>query len=226
MLDRHTVATAVGTALRRSPVAALLGPRQCGKTTLARAIAAARTSTWFDLESSVDRARLQNPELVLGQLRGLVVLDEIQMMPELFAVLRVLADRAGTPARFLILGSASPSLVRGASESLAGRVEFVELGGFTLGIFPPIGSIGYGRAADFPDRFSAGAIATVPLGGRGSCRRFWREISRNSDCRSRRRPCGDSGRWWRITTGRRETARRWPDPWASPTRPFGPGSMC
>jgi hypothetical protein len=136
MLDRHSVATAVGTALRRSPVAALMGPRQCGKTTLARAVAATRASTWFDLESSIDRARLQNPELVLGQLRGLVVLDEIQMMPELFAVLRVLADRPKTPTRFLILGSASPSLVRGASESLAGRVEFVELGGFTLAEVP------------------------------------------------------------------------------------------
>lgn len=136
MLDRQSVSAAVVTALRRSPVVALLGPRQCGKTTLARAVAGMRTSTWFDLESTIDRARLQNAELVLGQLRGLVVLDEIQVMPELFEVLRVLSDRPRTPARFLILGSASPSLVRGASESLAGRVEFVELAGFTLGELP------------------------------------------------------------------------------------------
>lgn len=132
MLDRPLIRAAVVTALRRSPVVALLGPRQSGKTTLARVVAGTRASNWFDLESPIDRARLQNPELLLGQLRGLVVLDEIQVMPELFAVLRVLADRPRTPARFLILGSASPSLVRGASESLAGRVEFVELTGFTL----------------------------------------------------------------------------------------------
>jgi predicted AAA+ superfamily ATPase len=120
-------------AVRRSPVTALLGPRQCGKTTLARAFGASRQAAFFDLESTVDRQRLQNPELVLGTLSGLVVLDEIQALPELFAVLRVLVDRPGKDTRFLALGSAAPALVKGASESLAGRVEFVELGGFDLG---------------------------------------------------------------------------------------------
>ena len=106
------------------------GPRQCGKTTLARRFCKDREATFFDLESNVDLNRLQNPELALGGFTGITVLDEIQRLPELFSVLRVLVDREDTAGRFLILGSASPDVVRKASESLAGRVEFVELGGF------------------------------------------------------------------------------------------------
>ena len=124
--------SALASAAKRSPVTALLGPRQCGKTTLARAFGASRRSTHFDLESVPDRQRLQNPELTLGALRGLIVLDEIQAMPELFGVLRVLVDRPRSVARFLVLGSASPVLMKGVSETLAGRVEFVELTGFGL----------------------------------------------------------------------------------------------
>ncbi len=120
----------VRTALGRSPIVALLGPRQCGKTTLARDVAAERESTYFDLESPADQKRLENPEFALGRLGGLVVIDEIQSRPDLFALLRVLADRRNEPTRFLILGSASPALIRGASESMAGRVEFVDLHGF------------------------------------------------------------------------------------------------
>jgi hypothetical protein len=126
--DRDRVAR----ALARAPIAALLGPRQCGKTTLAREIGGLRNATYFDLESHIDQRRLTNPEFELGDARGLVVIDEIQTRPDLFALLRVLADRPSRRARFLILGSASPGLVRGASESLAGRVEFVELGGLNL----------------------------------------------------------------------------------------------
>lgn len=117
------------------PVVALPGPRQVGKTTLARLFAVSLEGMpvhWFDLESPVDLARLSNPELALSPLRGLVILDEIQRMPELFPVLRVLADRPETPARFLILGSASLELVKGARESLAGRLSFVDVTGFTL----------------------------------------------------------------------------------------------
>lgn len=117
------------------PVVALPGPRQVGKTTLARLFAVSLEEMpvhWFDLESPVDLARLSNPELALSPLRGLVILDEIQRMPELFPVLRVLADRPETPARFLILGSASLELVKGARESLAGRLSFVDVTGFTL----------------------------------------------------------------------------------------------
>ena len=125
-LDRLAAAT------RRAPVTSLLGPRQCGKTTLARQFAATRNATFLDLESNQDVRRIANPELVLGALDGLVVVDEIQRMPQLFNVLRVLADRPGARTRFLILGSASPGIVRGVSESLAGRVEFIDMTGFDL----------------------------------------------------------------------------------------------
>ena len=119
-------------AVKRSPITALIGPRQCGKTTLARMFAKGRTTAFFDLESQVDLNRLQNPQLMLGSLRGLVIIDEIQAMPQLFRVLRVLVDRPGNKTQFLILGSASPDLVKNVSETLAGRVEFVELSGFGL----------------------------------------------------------------------------------------------
>jgi predicted AAA+ superfamily ATPase len=132
MVKRPLYIERLSTAVMRSPVIALLGPRQSGKTTLARMFGEARSTTYFDLESQPDRRRLQNPEFMLGALKGLVVLDEIQAMPELFGVLRVLADRSENKARFLILGSASPGIIKGASETLAGRVEFVELAGFDL----------------------------------------------------------------------------------------------
>jgi hypothetical protein len=118
--------------MKRSPVTALLGPRQCGKTTLARVFGQGPAATYFDLESQPDLQRLQNPELMLGSLKGTVILDEIQVIPSLFNVLRVLSDRSPNPARFLILGSASPGIIRSVSESLAGRVEFVELSPFVL----------------------------------------------------------------------------------------------
>lgn len=132
MLHRLRSLKHLKTAVGRSPITALLGPRQCGKTTLAKAFAEGRRATFFDLESLPDRRRLENPELALGGLKGLVVLDEIQVLPELFPVLRVLADRPKASARFLILGSASPHVIRQASETLAGRVEFVELSGFDI----------------------------------------------------------------------------------------------
>ena len=132
MIDRPLYLTQLSRAVRRSPITALLGPRQCGKTTLARMFAKERTTAFFDLESQPDLNRLQNPQLMLGSLRGLVIIDEIQAMPELFRVLRVLVDRPENKTRFLILGSASPDLVKNASETLAGRIEFVELSGFDL----------------------------------------------------------------------------------------------
>ncbi|WP_428275521.1 ATP-binding protein [Candidatus Palauibacter sp.] len=116
------------------PVVALLGARQVGKTTLARQLAAAYSEpvAWFDLEDPADLARLDDPGLELRPLNGLVVLDEIHRLPDIFQLLRVLADRPGPPARFLVLGSASPELLRQTSESLAGRVAFHELDGFGL----------------------------------------------------------------------------------------------
>jgi uncharacterized protein len=133
MIERASYIRQVELALGRSPVVALLGPRQCGKTTLARRVAAARRSSdYFDLGSPRDQRRLQNPEMAMENSRGLVVLDEIQDMPELFAVLRSVVDRKTDTGRFLVLGSASPALVKGASESLAGRIEFVDLTAFLL----------------------------------------------------------------------------------------------
>lgn len=119
--------------LTRHPVVALLGARQVGKTTLARQLAReVGRSELFDLERAADVARLSDPELTLGPLRGVVVLDEIQRRPDLFPALRVLADRPRTRARFLVLGSAAPELLRQSAESLAGRIAFHELPGLTI----------------------------------------------------------------------------------------------
>jgi predicted AAA+ superfamily ATPase len=115
-------------------VVAILGPRQCGKTTLARQFARAQPPgqvTWFDLENPADLAKLDQPMMALESVRGTVILDEIQRRPDLFPVLRVLVDRSES-ARYLVLGSASPDLLRQSSETLAGRITFVELGGFSL----------------------------------------------------------------------------------------------
>ncbi len=114
------------------PVTALLGPRQCGKTTLARFMAEQEPSTFFDLENPVDIQRLSAPMQALKDLTGLVIIDEVQRKPGLFELFRVLVDRSEHNARFLLLGSASPHLIKGVSESLAGRIGFVDLGGFQL----------------------------------------------------------------------------------------------
>ncbi len=132
MIKRPKYLEYLKAATRRAPVTALLGPRQVGKTTLAHLFAGNQSATFFDLESVPAQRQLQNPELVLGNLEGLVILDEIQLMPELFGTLRVLVDRPGQKARFIILGSASPDIIRNASETLAGRIEFVDLAGFDL----------------------------------------------------------------------------------------------
>ncbi|OGA11612.1 MAG: hypothetical protein A3H33_15900, partial [Betaproteobacteria bacterium RIFCSPLOWO2_02_FULL_65_20] len=133
MIARKTDIQAVRTALRRSRVVGILGPRQCGKTTLAREFVRADSLNYFDLEAPASLARLSEPQTALRPLKGLVVIDEIQRRPELFPLLRVLADRRPLPARFLILGSASPALLRQSSETLAGRLETVPLEGFRLG---------------------------------------------------------------------------------------------
>jgi uncharacterized protein len=132
LIPRTAAVQQVERLLAIHPVVALLGPRQCGKTTLARMIGAQRGATYFDLEDPVDMRRLSAPLTVLEALSGLVIIDEIQRQPSLFALLRVLVDRPEPPARFLVLGSASPDLTRGASESLAGRIGFVDLAGFNL----------------------------------------------------------------------------------------------
>ena len=133
-IPRSAHASRLKERLRRNPVVAILGARQVGKTTLAGQLAEAWQGpvTRYDLEYPPDLAKLQDPVLALEGRRGLVVLDEIQRRPDLFAVLRVLADRPEVPARFLVLGSASPELLRQGSETLAGRIAFHELGGLTL----------------------------------------------------------------------------------------------
>jgi hypothetical protein len=132
MIVRIADIVMVRTALRRSRVVALLGPRQCGKTTLAREIVPPDSLNYFDLEDPRSLARLSEPDTALRPLTKWVVIDEIQRRPDLFPLLRVLADRRPLPARFLVLGSASPDLLRQSSESLAGRLETVYLEGFRL----------------------------------------------------------------------------------------------
>ena len=123
-LPRPRELEAVGAKLRRAPITALLGPRQCGKTTLAQSL---KTEHFFDLEDPRSLARLDEPQTALEGLTGIVVIDEVQRKPDLFPLLRVLADRQQA-TRYLLLGSASPELVKEVSESLAGRVAYHDLG--------------------------------------------------------------------------------------------------
>ncbi|MEX0830717.1 MAG: ATP-binding protein [Nitrospirales bacterium] len=132
MIQRLTILSTLKAAIQGSRVVVLSGPRQCGKTTLARELLSEESINYFDLEDPASLARLDEPMTALRSLKGLVVVDEVQRRPDLFPVLRVLADRKGTPSRFLILGSASGDLLRQSSESLAGRMEYVTIGGFTL----------------------------------------------------------------------------------------------
>ncbi len=134
MLARSALLSTLQQRLEAFPVVALLGARQVGKTTLARQFTESwpGEATFFDLEDPRHLARLADPMLALEPLRGLVVLDEVQRVPELFPILRVLADRPGLPARFLVLGSASPELLRQSSESLAGRIAHWEMEGFRM----------------------------------------------------------------------------------------------
>ncbi len=142
--------------LRNFPVVGILGPRQVGKTTLARALTGRQSpANHFDLEDARSVARLADPMLALEPLRGLVVLDEIQLRPDLFTALRVLCDRARRPARFLVLGSAAPSLLQQSAESLAGRIAYVELDGFDLDEVGAAASEILWRRGGFPRSFLA-----------------------------------------------------------------------
>ena len=165
MLERIALESAVRAALSRSPAVALVGPRQVGKTTLARTLLQAGSPNWFDLEDPQAEAQLATPMVALKDLRGLVVVDEVQHAPDLFKVLRVLIDRPGNPARFLLLGSASPALLRQSSESLTGRLEVIETGGFTLD------ETGAGQAAALWWRGGFPRSFTAPD---GAASRIWR----------------------------------------------------
>jgi predicted AAA+ superfamily ATPase len=132
MIERDYYINEIQAALLRSQIVALIGPRQSGKTTLARMLVSSESVNYFDLEDPVSLSRLEEPMTALSDLTGLVVIDEIQRRPDLFPIFRVLVDRRPLQARFLIVGSASPELVRNASESLAGRLETISISGFSL----------------------------------------------------------------------------------------------
>ncbi|MCY7308010.1 MAG: ATP-binding protein [Rhodoferax sp.] len=145
MLSRTRLEHTIRTALTRSRAVVLNGPRQTGKTTLAHQFLSRQSPNYFDLEYPPHAQRLQEPAQTLQHLAGLVVIDEVQRQPGLFPLLRVLLDRSDAPGQYLLLGSASPSLLRQAGESLRGRVETFEVGGFDLA---EIGALGhYSEAA-------------------------------------------------------------------------------
>lgn len=132
LIPRPALSAAVQSALQRAPAVLLVGARQVGKTTLARAWVDSQSANYFDLENPEVEAQLAEPMTALKERRGLVVIDEVQRAPDLFKTLRVLIDRQAPLAQFILLGSASPALLRQSSESLAGRVEVIEVGGLTL----------------------------------------------------------------------------------------------
>ena len=173
MIPRTTHLRNLFERLANFPVVAMLGPRQVGKTTLARQLSLQWSGPvrHFDLEDPEDLARLADPSYVLRPLTGLVILDEIQTRPDLFALLRVLADRPGTPARFLILGSAAPELMRHTAESLAGRVGFHELDGLALDEIAPFQS----GPEWLDERWLRGGFPRALLAENQESSKVWRE---------------------------------------------------
>ena len=159
ILDRHPILERLRGALDRSPVVLLSGPRQSGKTTLARELLDPASENYFDLEDPASLARLDEPMTALRPLSGLVVIDEVQRRPDLFPVLRVLVDRAADDTRWLILGSASGDLSRQSSESLAGRLERVTIGGFSMSEVGADAARRLWHRGGFPRSFLAGSDA-------------------------------------------------------------------
>ena len=226
MIERVALSVAVREALARSPAVALVGPRQVGKTTLARTLLAVDSPQWFDLEDPQVEAQLAEPLVALRDLRGLVVIDEIQHAPDLFKVLRVLIDRPGVPARFLLLGSASPALLRQSSESLAGRIEIIEIGGFTLDETGFASAPALWLRGGFPVRSQRPMMPAAPSGDASSSARQSSAICRNSASTSLPRRFTGSGRCWPTITARCGTRRSLPDRWASTRAPCGATSTC
>ena len=183
--------------LRYGPVVALLGARQVGKTTAARQVARAWKGpvTWFDLERPEDDRLLESASLVLEPLRGLVVIDEVQRRPDLFALLRVLADRPRTPARFLLLGSAAPALLSRSSESLAGRISYIELPGLTLDEVTPARLDRLWLRGGFPRSFLASSAAGSRRWRRDFVRTF---VSRDLPDLGVRIPATTMERFWAM----------------------------
>ena len=160
MIERKVLQETIQNALDRSRVVALIGPRQSGKTTMARLFVPADSINYFDLEDPLSLTRLDQPMTALQDLRGLVVIDEVQRRPDLFPILRVLADRIPLPARFLILGSASPDLLRQSSESLAGRISILIMSGFSLAEVGKDAQNQLWRRGGFPMSFTAASEET------------------------------------------------------------------
>ena len=150
MIKRLNLNRQIQQALKRSPVVALIGPRRCGKTTMARELVPADSSHYFDLEDPQSLAQLDEPMIGLEPLRGVVVIDEVQRRPDLFPILRVLVDRRPLPARFLILGSTSSNFLRQSAESLAGSIETIEMRGFCLEEIEWMGQMRHWFRGGFP----------------------------------------------------------------------------
>jgi predicted AAA+ superfamily ATPase len=174
MIDRTREVQTVRKLLQRHPVVGVIGARQIGKTTLARSFSGGTQgpSFYYDLENPEDLARLADPMLTLKQLRGLVIIDEIQQQPDLYRILRVLVDRPGSSTRFLLLGSASPELIRRSSETLAGRIFYHELGGFSLDEVGVENTLQLWQRGGFPRSFLARGHGESDEWRRGFIRTF------------------------------------------------------
>ena len=196
MLQRTWLQNRVRSGLKSSLAVVLLGPRQCGKTTLARRLAGKSTSNYFDLENPVDLARLSEPMTALEPLRGLIVIDEVQRHPNLFPVLRVLLDRKPARARFLILGSASPELLRQSSETLAGRIAIVEMGGFMIEELERANLARLWLRGGFPRSFLARSEAASMAWREDFIRTF---LERDLAQLGVRVPAGTMRRFWTMT---------------------------
>ncbi len=195
--ERRELLEGVLVRLAESPVVALLGARQVGKTTLARQVAERLGgATVFDLESAAGRAALQHtPELTLGDATGLVVIDEVQRMPSLFASLRPICDDPHRKATFLLLGSAAPDLVRGVSESLAGRVQFVSVSGFSLAEVGPDEQDRLWLRGGFPRSFLAASDSAADRWLGGFRQTF---LERDIPALGVRVPAETLGRFWTM----------------------------
>jgi predicted AAA+ superfamily ATPase len=174
MIERTRQRETVRKLLQRHPVIGIIGARQVGKTTPARSLLAEteEPSSYFDLESPEDLVRLSDPMMTLKQRKGLVVIDEIQQRADLFPVLRVLVDQPKASTRFLLLGSASPDLIRRGSETLAGRILYHELGGFSFDEVSVENTLQLWVRGGFPRSFLARSHAESEEWRRGFIRTF------------------------------------------------------
>jgi uncharacterized protein len=198
MIDRPHELKTLDRLLRRFPVVSIVGTRQVVKATLSRAFAAqtGKKVVYYDLENPEDLARLADPMLVLKQHKGVVIIDEVQRMADLFPVLRVLADRPGRPVQFLILESASPAMLRQSSETLAGRVANRKFNGFSLaeeGGGGMTSTCGYGRRDASRGLIYPARLRRVASGVRNSSALFLKGTSPSLGSTSARRPYSDFG---------------------------------